>query len=457
MLWKSDYCYNFEIRSFQTLASWPGGTDMAVIVIDPGHGGSATIQGDSTWNNAVGPQGTLEKNLTLDIGLKVKALLAAAGHDATATRTTDVNLRLRDRAKVAKTRKADAFVSIHFNGSTNHDAQGTETLVGLNHTSRSARLSLAVQDALLPVTGLRDRNKSFDAATRIKPQALGVLKLADHDPETAACLAEISFLDRADEEERLRDERYRDAIAKAIADGVTAYLATATRSRGKAASFGDAIESEAGTTSSARIEQFLSLDSVATVRARGAVPGEAGERSAPPRNPFPRAFVRGARGRFAIAPAALGWTEKDDFVAFIGELGLTHFHPDEFLELGASNNAGTCKGLNAFPPRELWPRIANTALMLDRIRAEMGASIRITSCYRSPAYNACVKGEPNSLHSQFNAIDFTCLAGTPEIWRRIAARLRSEDPRFTGGIGVYPKQNFVHIDTRGSVADWSGP
>jgi N-acetylmuramoyl-L-alanine amidase len=429
---------------------------MAVIVIDPGHGGSATIPGDSTWNNAVGPAGTLEKNLTLDIGLKVTALLAALGHHATATRTTDVNLRLRDRAKVAKTRKAEAFVSIHFNGSTNHDAQGTETLVGLNYTSKSARLSLAVQDALLPVTGLRDRNKSFDATTRIKPQALGVLRLADHDPETAGCLAEVSFLDRADEEERLRDERYRDAIARAIADGVTAYLAIAPRSRGKAASFGDAIESAAETASSARIEKFLKLDSFATVRARGAAVGEARERSAPPRNPFARAFLRNTHGSFAITSGAAGWADKDDFVAFIGKLGLVHFRPDEFLELGASNAAGTCKGLNAFPPRKLWPRIVNTAFMLDRIRGEMGASIRITSCYRSPGYNACVRGEPNSLHSQFNAIDFTCLAGTPEMWRRIAARLRLEDARFTGGIGVYPKQNFVHIDTRGSVADWSG-
>ena len=150
-----------------------GEIEVAVIIIDPGHGGAATIPHDSTWNNAVGPSGTLEKNLTLDIGLKVTALLSAAGHSATATRTTDVNLRLSARAALAKTRRADAFVSIHFNGSTNHDAQGTETLVELNHTSKSARLSLMVQDALLAVTGLRDRNKSFDSVTRIKPQASG--------------------------------------------------------------------------------------------------------------------------------------------------------------------------------------------------------------------------------------------------------------------------------------------
>lgn len=52
---------------------------MAIVVIDPGHGGSATIPNDSKWNNAVGPNGTLEKTLTLGIGQRVVARLSAAG------------------------------------------------------------------------------------------------------------------------------------------------------------------------------------------------------------------------------------------------------------------------------------------------------------------------------------------------------------------------------------------
>jgi N-acetylmuramoyl-L-alanine amidase len=92
--------------------------------------------------------------------------------------------------------------------------------------------------------------------------------------------------------------------------------------------------------------------------------------------------------------------------------------------------------------------------MIDAIRQELGAPIRITSCFRSPAYNACVGGAPSSTHLQFNAIDFTCRSGTPEIWRRVAARVRASDRRFAGGIGVYPSTGFLHIDTRGSNADW---
>jgi N-acetylmuramoyl-L-alanine amidase len=92
--------------------------------------------------------------------------------------------------------------------------------------------------------------------------------------------------------------------------------------------------------------------------------------------------------------------------------------------------------------------------MVDAVRKEIGAPIRITSCYRSPAYNACVRGEAESLHTRFNAIDFTCRAGTPETWRRVAARMRAGEPRFAGGIGVYPAKGFVHIDTRGTIANW---
>jgi N-acetylmuramoyl-L-alanine amidase len=120
---------------------------MARIVVDPGHGGAATILGDSTWNNAVGPNGTLEKNLTLDVGLRVDKILRDRGHDVRLTRSTDVNLRLRDRAKVARDLRAHAFVSIHFNGSIGHNAQGTETLVHTNFSRASAKLSLSAARA----------------------------------------------------------------------------------------------------------------------------------------------------------------------------------------------------------------------------------------------------------------------------------------------------------------------
>lgn len=86
-----------------------------------------------------------------------------------------------------------------------------------------------------------------------------------------------------------------------------------------------------------------------------------------------------------------------------------------------------------------------------------GATIRITSCCSSPAYNTCVGGEDNRRHLQFNAVDFTAQSGTPTVRRRIAANVRGEKARFRGGIGKYVAQTFVPIDTRGTASDWATP
>jgi N-acetylmuramoyl-L-alanine amidase len=144
------------------------------------------------------------------------------------------------------------------------------------------------------------------------------------------------------------------------------------------------------------------------------------------------------------------------FESFMQTLGLRHFTPVEFLFLGSSNESGRCAGRNTLPPRALWPRIANTARMLDEIRHRLGAPIKILSCYRSQAYNDCISGAGGSLHKHFNAIDWRCSTGTSAQWRSVAQQVRSSKPQFLGGVGYYPGSNFIHIDTRGSRADWSG-
>ncbi|MBL6082532.1 DUF882 domain-containing protein [Belnapia sp. T18] len=173
--------------------------------------------------------------------------------------------------------------------------------------------------------------------------------------------------------------------------------------------------------------------------------GEAATISLPPTLPAPATT--------ATSPHA-GWGLYTEFRAFAESLGLAHFSSDELLFLGQQQLGGKCAGLNDYPPRELWVNIAPAAAVLDRLRSEIGASIRILSVYRSPAYNACIDGSAsNSMHMRFNAIDFTCQSGTPKDW---AARLQDYRRRgiFRGGIGVY--RTFVHVDTRGENASWTG-
>ena len=71
---------------------------MDTIVIDPGHGGTTTT-GNSSHNNATGPNGTKEKSVTLDLGVRVAELLVNQGYNVLLTRNSDVNLGLRHGRK----------------------------------------------------------------------------------------------------------------------------------------------------------------------------------------------------------------------------------------------------------------------------------------------------------------------------------------------------------------------
>ena len=105
------------------------------IVLDPGHGGTAKVGGSSP-NNAKSVSGVLEKTLALDFCKLLKGEIekrAAAAHESVKvvlTRTTDVNVGIADRAKVAKDNGAKLFLSLHFNGSDKPQASGVETYYG---------------------------------------------------------------------------------------------------------------------------------------------------------------------------------------------------------------------------------------------------------------------------------------------------------------------------------------
>lgn len=192
---------------------------MAIVVIDPGHGGTQNL-GGSSWNNATGPGGTREKAVTLKVGLATKAAFAGTGIQVVLTRETDVNVGISNRAKVARDLGADAFVSIHFNAAqaTSAPAQGTETWIGLNPRPQSRKLAQQVQTAVQAATGYNDRGVKVGAVS-------GVINNSRHHSKTAHCLVEISFLDRQPQEEaRLAQADYINRLGAAIKDAVMAHL-----------------------------------------------------------------------------------------------------------------------------------------------------------------------------------------------------------------------------------------
>ncbi|HEX3455977.1 MAG TPA: N-acetylmuramoyl-L-alanine amidase, partial [Gaiellaceae bacterium] len=154
------------------------------VVIDPGHGGSARVGGSSP-NNAAGPNGLLEKDVVLDVGRRVAALLGPRAN-VVLTRTTDENRGLADRARVARDASADVFVSIHLNGWRDPAVDGSEAWVARHASDASHGLARAVLDRVLAVSRARDRG--------VQEADFGVLLPERLAPNTAASLVELVFL-----------------------------------------------------------------------------------------------------------------------------------------------------------------------------------------------------------------------------------------------------------------------
>lgn len=107
---------------------------------------------------------------------------------------------------------------------------------------------------------------------------------------------------------------------------------------------------------------------------------------------------------------------------------------------------------NTLPPAKLWRNMRPTLLVAEQIGNRLGENVRVViSAYRSPEYNArCEGAARNSQHMRNLALDLQ-FTSSPRRVAQVARDLRAEG-KFQGGVGLYP--TFVHVDTRGTNADW---
>lgn len=89
-------------------------------------------------------------------------------------------------------------------------------------------------------------------------------------------------------------------------------------------------------------------------------------------------------------------------------------------------------------------------MVLQTIRSHFGTAVTIHSGYRTPQYNTKVGGVAHSQHCYGMAADISVKGQTPAA---VAAYARQLMPDW-GGVGIYSKQGFTHIDTREARADW---
>lgn len=207
------------------------------IVLDPGHGGEDV--GARSRRRRM-----YEKDITLDLGLRVRKLLEAKGIRITMTRQDDRKVTLEERVEIAQQAGADLFVSLHINSSRNRSARGVETYVyGQSVTSRSVadlvRRENAEADYVdIIVNDLQQRlyhDSSIRVAGSVEDELVRQLnvqgrsgKLVKEAPfyvlaraRRPAVLLEIGFISNSSEEERMRGSGWRQRVAESIADGLS--------------------------------------------------------------------------------------------------------------------------------------------------------------------------------------------------------------------------------------------
>lgn len=221
------------------------GLKVGRIVIDAGHGGH-----DS---GTIGPGGLEEKNITLDVALRLGRLLKSRmGADVIYTRRTDTFIPLQTRTAIANAAHADLFISIHANSSSDDAVRGVESYY-LNFTTAPDALEVAARenaDSDESIANLSDLVKEITLKDKIEESrefAADVQRalysgLAPGNPgfknrgvkkapfvvligaNMPSILAEISFLTNPKDARELRQPAYRERIAESLYRGVASYI-----------------------------------------------------------------------------------------------------------------------------------------------------------------------------------------------------------------------------------------
>jgi len=206
----------WQVRSRYEVVTEEGGNRLVVVVdelpvavargghlvaIDPGHGGKDP--------GAIGATGLVEKDVVLDVGLRLREALHRQSVRTVMTRETDVFVDLADRVAIAMRSGATVFVSVHANATTRGVIRGVETYYLRPH---SLLLATWVQEELGRSLGIPDRG--------VRTANFKVLR----DSPVPAVLVEVGYLTNVEDEALLRTAAFRQRAAEAIARGVARFV-----------------------------------------------------------------------------------------------------------------------------------------------------------------------------------------------------------------------------------------
>ncbi|MGL4772822.1 MAG: N-acetylmuramoyl-L-alanine amidase CwlD [Clostridium sp.] len=183
-----------------------------VILIDPGHGG---VDG-----GAKSQSGTIEKDINLEIALKLKQKCIDAGYVVHMTRDSDTSLSgkkkedLDLRCKMKRETNCDLFISIHQNKFPQANCFGAQVWYADN--IKSGKLAKLIQNGLKET--VNDNNK------RVPKCAKKEYRILRDNYEGASVIVECGFISNPSEEQKLKTSEHQDKIAEGILKGVKKYF-----------------------------------------------------------------------------------------------------------------------------------------------------------------------------------------------------------------------------------------
>ena len=189
-----------------------GGIKDKIITLDPGHGGSDP--------GAIGASGLKEKQITLEISMRVKELLEKEGAKVYMTRTTDKDVyaanasdraELQARVNVAEKHNSDLFLSLHINSSVNKSVGGFSSYY-YPKTDNDLKIAKTIQDKFAQnfgVDNLGVRQANFYVVKRCS---------------MPATLLEMCFISNPKEEKLMKSKWFQKKTALLIVEGVKNYF-----------------------------------------------------------------------------------------------------------------------------------------------------------------------------------------------------------------------------------------
>ena len=214
-------------------SAYLGARGARTVVLDAGHGGKDP--------GTMSRTGYKEKDLILDVALRVKAHLAASGVRVVLTRDADRFWELEDRPYLAARGGGDLFVSLHLNATASRTVQGIETFVtAAENCPPTAESKVGGRYPAVPNNQFNHSNTVL--GNQLQRAVIGITRAEDRGLKHArfvvlrnsampAALIECGFLSNALEAQKLATPSYRETLALGIAQGILNYFALVNRAK----------------------------------------------------------------------------------------------------------------------------------------------------------------------------------------------------------------------------------